>query len=63
MHQITPLHKADGQTVHQLAESAVNNGVPMAQANPFEPGSTQFLNFERNYLELTRAGDLAFADG
>lgn len=63
MHNVVSLDKADGQTIHGLAESAVNNGIPMAEANPFEPGSTRYLDFERQYLELTRSRELAVADG
>jgi hypothetical protein len=61
MHTITLLHQADGQTVHAMAESAVNNGIPMAEANPFNTGTTSYLSFERQYIACVR--ELSVADG
>lgn len=61
VHTITPLAQADGQTIHGLAEAAVNNGIPMAEANPFDVGTTSYLTFERHYIACER--ELSVADG
>lgn len=55
MHTITPLSQASRQTVIGMAETAVNNSVPLDEANVFEPGTDQCRWFRTAYLKYETA--------
>lgn len=57
---VIPMPKQMGrQAVRRMAHSAVANGIPMTEANPFRPDSIDHAHFEHDYIERDRDLDLA----
>lgn len=54
MHSIISLENASRQTVRDMAETAVANRVPCAEANVFPEGSVNRSHFEHDYLQFQR---------
>ena len=57
---IKPLHQATRGEIRDMARAAAERGEPLAEANPFEPGTPQCLDFSTDYherhSELTEKG-------
>lgn len=46
---IKPLHQATRAETRDMARAAAERGEPLAEANPFEPGTPQSLQFSTDY--------------
>jgi hypothetical protein len=51
MHQIKPTHTLTRAELRDLAYAAADRGDPLHECNLCEPGTTEALNFELDYLE------------
>lgn len=50
MDQIKPITSLTRAELRDLAQAAADRGEPLHECNPCEPGTTQHINFETDYL-------------
>lgn len=51
MHTITPIEKLTRAELRDLATAAADRGDSLHECNPCVPGTTEYLNFEHDYIE------------
>lgn len=54
MHNVIPLAQVSRQAIRDMAEAAVSNGVPVTEANPFEPGTASHGHFNDDFQDFSR---------